>query len=376
MNADAAHAAFVHASELLDAGAYAEVGRVLTTLREHPATAAKATQLDLAEELLVECVRLEAQSEEHRIAAEQARRRCQVLRAQVVSILQLSVGGAHPDIDAQVDPADATTRGGPGQLTVVPAPSSHVRLDVHFFGEFEVFVEDRPVRNWHGLKSRAVLQLLVLNAPRSVGVDAIIDALWPETNYESGRRSLHQAMYMLRKSLRDRAPEADDPVTFERPDYRLSTKVDVWSDVAEFERSVAAGRQAASRRLVDGLHDLETAVDLYRGEFLEGALYEDWTYQYRDRLRRGFNEAATTLFDVYGHLRRLNSLIDLAHKVVEFDSCNEAAHRQLIEAYDAQGKRHLAIQQFRTCERELARILGVEPAPETQRLMRRLLAQN
>ncbi len=375
MTPDAADSALARATQLLDAGAYAEVGQVLTRLREHPTTAAKAPQLDIAEQLLLECVRLEAQSQEHEIAAEQARRRRDVLRGEVMSIIHLSVAATTSRSVSEEEPEVSQPAHRPGRLTVVPAPSAYLRLAVHFLGDFDVFVDDEPVRRWHGRKSQAVLQLLVLAAPRTLAVDTVIDALWPETNYEAGRRNLHQAMYMLRRSLRGVAPDSGDPVSFERPDYRLSTDVDVWSDVAEFERSVASGRRTASEHLLDALADLETAVGLYRGEFLEDALYDDWTFPHRDRLRRRFNEAATTLFDIYVQLRRLDSLVDLAHRVIEYDACNEAAHRRLIEAYDAQGKRHLAIQQFKTCERELSRHLGVAPAPETERLMRRLLAQ-
>ncbi len=369
---DTAASALLDATHLLNSGAYAEVGHILAFLREDPATAAKGPQFDIAEQLLLECVRLEAQWEEHEIAAEQARRRRDVLRDEVASILQLSVGAARTRTVAG-DPSDGSGFGERTTSRASPSSQDHeIHLAVHLLGEFEVFLDDQPIARWYGHRPKAVLQLLVLAAPRTVGVDAMIDALWPESDSDAGRRNLHQAVYMLRKSLRGLSPGIGEVVRFERPDYRLSPTVDLWSDVAEFERSVASGRRAASHNLTDGLRDLETAIGLYRGEFLEGSLYDEWTFNHRDRLRREFNDAAMTLFEIYGQLRRFDTLIDLAHRAVGFDPCNEIAHRHLIAAYDAQGKRHLAIRQFDTCSRELARNLGVEPAPETKRLLRRI----
>jgi len=63
-----------------------------------------------------------------------------------------------------------------------------------------------------------------------------------------------------------------------------------------------------------------------------------------------------------------------ATAMLKENRCDEAAHRQLIQIYAAQGRRSEALQQYQRCERVLREELSVQPLPETQTLFQALLA--
>ena len=63
-----------------------------------------------------------------------------------------------------------------------------------------------------------------------------------------------------------------------------------------------------------------------------------------------------------------------AKATLKENRCDEAAHRQLIQIYAAQGRRSAALQQYQRCERVLREELEVQPLPETVRLLQALLA--
>src|SRR3954452_6693525 len=74
---------------------------------------------------------------------------------------------------------------------------------------------------------------------------------WPDVLDESARTSLRSALSALRKAL---GPEAEGYLVATRDSVGLAD-AEVWTDVGEFERLVAAG-------------ELDAALELCRGELL------------------------------------------------------------------------------------------------------------
>ena len=91
------------------------------------------------------------------------------------------------------------------QHTPVDPDPSHDAA-IHRFGEFELEPRIAELR-WHGepqsiaRKSLMVLAYLVANSERVVARSELMDALWP--NIRVGEGSLHQAIWEIRKVLRE-----------------------------------------------------------------------------------------------------------------------------------------------------------------------------
>ena len=80
-----------------------------------------------------------------------------------------------------------------------------------------------------------------------------------------------------------------------------------------------------------------------------------------------------TLTDHYLKVKSYEDAEKWATAVLKENHCDEAAHRQLMQIYAAQGRRSEALQQFQRCERILREELAVQPLPETAHLYQMML---
>jgi DNA-binding SARP family transcriptional activator len=241
-------------------------------------------------------------------------------------------------------------------------------------GPFCLLRRGRPLGVSHGNKTSRVLQFLVAQRGRSVPLDALVDQFWPEADGESGRRNVHQMIYTIRKSLRCAdSPEGDGCapplIVFENGSYALNVHGGFWCDATEFEEHVVAGRRAeAEGRSDDALGHYAEAQRLYRGDFLEDLPYDEWAQADRRHLRMLYVETANRLAEARLDAGALDEALELSHRLLNRDPCDENAHRRLMRCYARAGNRRMLIQQYEACTDAMERVLGLAPDPETVEL--------
>ena len=119
-------------------------------------------------------------------------------------------------------------------------------------------------------RTLALLAALAVAGEGGSSRDKLVGLLWPDVDAERARHSLTQALYTARKAV-----QIDD-LFIVGADIRLN-EARITSDVREFEAALATG-------------DLQRAVELYRGPFLDGFFvsgspeFERWSSAQRDRL--------------------------------------------------------------------------------------------
>ncbi|RLC79777.1 MAG: hypothetical protein DRI61_07180 [Chloroflexi bacterium] len=128
-------------------------------------------------------------------------------------------------------------------------------------------------------------------------------------------------------------------------------------------------QEARSKKL---LQSLEEAVELYRGDFLEG-FYDDWCLEERYRLEGLYLETLERLVAAYEALNQPEKVLHYARLLLERDPFREDIHRKLIRLYVQLGNRAEAIRQARWCRTLFQAELGTEPSPETIALCDQLL---
>jgi DNA-binding SARP family transcriptional activator len=145
-----------------------------------------------------------------------------------------------------------------------------------------------------------------------------------------------------------------------------------WLDVAEFKR-LLADYEIGDWRLEVG-ERLQTAVSLYRGEFLaefhvrQAPGFEVWVMQQRAELREMALQAHLWLAKFHGHYHQWEAGIAAARQSLQMDPLRETGHRQLMRLLAQSGQRSAALAQFEACRRRLADELNVEPDGETTHL--------
>jgi DNA-binding SARP family transcriptional activator len=262
------------------------------------------------------------------------------------------------------DPGPASSHGAAASQppTATPAKPS---LAAYCLGPFQVYLDDRLVEEWPGHKALSLFKYLLLNRRRRVLKDVLYELFWPGVDPEACRRNLHQAIYSLRHTLRRHRSDIRY-LLFEDDCYFLNPELEIWVDAEEFdERAVAGQRLEVSRRPDEAMAEYGKAEALYRGHLLEECLYEDWLGVERERLRSAHTHIAGRLAVGYIERREYGAAILLCQKALTLDRCDEDAHRRLMQCYEAQGQRHLALRQFRACAEALRADFDLAPGEET-----------
>ena len=209
---------------------------------------------------------------------------------------------------------------------------------------------------------RIALLALVASSPgETISRDRLLGLLWPDRDEATARHLLADSIYVLRKTLGERAIVASGET------LRLSTDL-VWTDVVEFRRAIA------EERWTDGLQ-------LYRGDFLDGFYvrnapdFDQWALVERNRLRAMAARAASTLANSLQEAGRTTEATSAAERALELAPGDETSFRSLVRLLIETDNQARAQSVARTFIEYLASELGVAPSAETTRLLREFRAQ-
>jgi len=236
-------------------------------------------------------------------------------------------------------------------------------LDVRLFGPFQVTLDGKPITGFRSDKVRALLAFLFTERAGPHRREKLAGMLWPDWPESSARANLRRALANLRSAISDH--DSTPPFLAVTPQtIAFNTASDAWVDVVAFADLVSRGGRGSSR----DPSDLEQAVTLYRGEFLEGfslpdsSLFEEWALFHRERYHRLVLEALRRLVRHYQQAGEYERGLGHAWRQVELDPWREEAHWQLTLLLAASGQRSAALAQYETCRQVLAQELGTEPS--------------
>ena len=255
--------------------------------------------------------------------------------------------------------------------TEAPAQTAP-QLVVQALGDFRVFLNRRQITEWKGNRSKLLLKYFLLQRERPVPVEVLMDTFWRDEEPELARRSLYQAVYLLRQALQ--AAGGDGAlVVSTHGTYGLDPTLAVWLDSDVFAQHVRSAVDLERRGSVpEAMAQYELAETLYGGDFLAEDMYEEWTSARRDSLRADYLHVLDRLSAYTFAQQNWPLCLTYTQKTLQVEPCHEAAHQRLMRVYAARGQRHLALRQYAACVERLAEELGVEPSSETVQLYRQL----
>jgi DNA-binding SARP family transcriptional activator/TolB-like protein len=251
-----------------------------------------------------------------------------------------------------------------------------MRIVIHLLGPFRITLEGVPVEEgqWERKKSKTLIKILALQplrqSARQMHREELIELLWPGVSPEQGLNNLHKALHAARRVLEPALSGGGSSRFLQMRDQLvlLQGADDVSVDVSEFEAMAEEALKTGVRTRI------EAALALYEADLLPEDLYEDWTAVRREQLRSQKEQLLSRLAAVCEASGDHAEAADAFQQLIALNSCNEQAHRGLMRVYAAQGQRHLAVQQYRTCAEALRSELEMEPEPATISLYERILA--
>jgi DNA-binding SARP family transcriptional activator len=238
-------------------------------------------------------------------------------------------------------------------------------LSLSLLGPFQATLDGEPVNAFESDKVRALLAYLAVEADRPHSRDKLAGLLWPERPDRDARNNLRYALSNLRKAIGDQQA-IPSFLHISHQTIQFNSESESWVDVTAFSNLLKSPAQT--------VRDLEEAVDLYRGEFLEGfsvgdsVPFEEWVLFKREQICRQELSALHRLAATYERRGEYGHALPYAWRQVELEPWQEKAHRQLMRLLALNGQRGAALAQYEACRRALVEELHVEPAQETTRL--------
>ena len=250
------------------------------------------------------------------------------------------------------------------------------RLEVLALGPLEIRVGGTllPADAQRQARPRELL-LYLLSHPAGRTREQIGLAFWPESSAMQVKNSFHVALHHLRKTLGHA-----QLITFDGDRYRIAWEAGVRFDARTFEEEVTAALAAlAPRRGVrtpaddeGAMHRLESALALYRGDFLVDANAGDWHLEQRDHLRRLCTDALLVVGERHLRAGAPHVAAECFRRLVTADEFHEDGHRRLMTALSRAGERVEALRHYERFEGALRRELEASPEAETRALYERL----
>jgi TolB-like protein/DNA-binding SARP family transcriptional activator len=215
---------------------------------------------------------------------------------------------------------------------------------------------DDAVLGDHGHHRRRLALLAVLAASGEQGRsrDQLLGLFWPEVSQPRARHSLEQLLYAIRTSL-------DEDVFLGVNPLRLSAAC-LESDVGSFADALTRG-------------DLEAAVELYCGSFLEGFYlgdapeFEQWMDAERGRIARSYMDALEGLAKKSENANDFATAAQWRQRLIEADPLSSKYAIGLIRALVSAGDHASALKYAERYEALVGQELGTSVGPAVAELV-------
>jgi len=233
-------------------------------------------------------------------------------------------------------------------------PAATFRLSL--LGRFELAGQEGSI-DLTSKKLTALLTYLVCTAPQAHGRDKLMTLLWGSHFDAQARQNLRQALFRLRRVL------GEDALISTGESISLQPGV-VTSDVMRFEALLGDGNREA----------LNEAIDLYRGPLLPDITIpeEDWT-EWLDVQRQRLEDLALDAMIKLGEeelqVGNHRQALKAGNRAIAITSHREDAHRLVMRALAAGGRRADALKHYQDLVALLKRELNTEPDAATKSLV-------
>jgi DNA-binding SARP family transcriptional activator len=219
------------------------------------------------------------------------------------------------------------------------------------------------------LQSRKVQELLcylLLYRDCNHSREVLAEKLWANRDASQSKKYLRQTLWQLQAAVDSQRSGGN--THFLRVDANwiaLSHESDLWLDVVQLEHASSLVQGVSGRTMsCEMAAVLEGAVELYRGDLLEG-WYQDWCVFERERLQNMYLVALEKLISFCEAQQSYDTGLAHASRILRCDRARERTHRRVMRLYALSGNRSAALRQYESCAVALAEELAVQPSHST-----------
>jgi DNA-binding SARP family transcriptional activator/TolB-like protein len=242
---------------------------------------------------------------------------------------------------------------------MTPNPADRTVVHLRLIGPLQAWTTAGEEISPPGLRTRALLAVIALSAPRAVQRVWLAGLLWSQLPSTLGRAALRAEVQRLADVL---APAGTGVLEVSRVSLSLNPEV-VWIDAQEIMR--ATDEAPGSLALMDGalLEDLD-GID---------PAFDQWLQQKREQL----NDHARRVAEA--HLlaqTEAGAIVPAARRLLSIDPVHEGGWRALMQGYAEQGEHTSAMEVYEQCCAVLAARLDTVPSAATHSVLAAIVAQD
>jgi DNA-binding SARP family transcriptional activator/Tfp pilus assembly protein PilF len=240
-------------------------------------------------------------------------------------------------------------------------------MQVRLLGPVDVVVDGvpRPVR---GLRRKALLAALALQAGQAVSTSQLIEIVWGQSAPPTAAATLQNHVSHLRRVLGGKAAIRAQP-----PGYLLDSGK-VGTDVQAAERLLHEGSLSADPR--EGTRRLRAALALWRGRPLADVAGLPWLEQQAARLDLLGAQVSRALAEARLAAGEHDALVPELEQMAASAPLDEQVHAQLMLALYRSGRQADALDAYQRVRRTLDEELGILPGRALRDLEAAILRQD
>jgi predicted ATPase/DNA-binding SARP family transcriptional activator len=248
-------------------------------------------------------------------------------------------------------------------------------MQYEVLGEIRVLRAGTPIRLGGPMALRLLAALLV-DAPRAVGRDTLIERLWGDDPPATATTALQVHVSRLRQVL-EPGHRGGASSVLRTTDDGYGLAIDrAQMDAEHFEPLVRRAEDFAMSEPERALSDVESARVLWRGRPWGALADEVWLRGEASRLEELRRRADELWGDVQLALGRHDLIVDSLARAVAEEPLREHRWEQLMVALYRCGRQTEALRAFQDARRVLTDELGIEPSPALRALEQAVLVHD
>ena len=260
-------------------------------------------------------------------------------------------------------------------IGIVEAISRLTDLTIKVLGPVEIFRDPSKLfaaDAWTTRRSRDIFCYIATRKNHRVPKDVLIEAFWGDEDLAAVEKNFHPTISHIRKALNSRQDIKQNFIVFRDGAYQLNPEYTYSIDSNDFLEFIASAENSKRQKDAAGLRSaLESAYQVYRGEFMEGC-YDDWAEEQRIHFQEQFVRVLNGLAKLSVSESRWNDALKYANETLQLDPYREDLHRLVMKVLAAQSKMPALKKHYESMSTLLKDELGVEPSADTRKLFQEL----
>lgn len=237
-------------------------------------------------------------------------------------------------------------------------------LDIKFLGKVKIEYDGIDITDKFGAKTKALLSLLILNKDKPLNREKIISYLWPDSSEDSGKFNLRFNLWQLRNII-GLDKNGDKFLHTGRSHCGINGNYIYNCDVIDI-KTFNLKENASIKKL-------EELRKKFSGEFFEGFYFKNCNdFNENIILERSYFEEQKIkillkLVTLYEMEENFEKCYEILKELINMEPYDEEIALRMLEIYEKNGKRSLAILFYDNFKKKFMTFLGIPPSEELEK---------